>query len=82
MSQVDEVSDMLSSGSVALLGEGSEKQQWPFQALSLAERYPPALALVLDDSVPPHMSLISFNLLPPHWSLEGVSLSKTMLQAL
>ena len=58
-------------GSVALMGEGSEKGQWLLPALRSGRKLPPALALILDYSVPPHRSLMPFNLLPPRWELRG-----------
>ena len=48
------------ASSVALLGEGLEKGQWPL------------FALMPDTSVFPSMPLVPFKMLPQCWSSEGV----------
>ena len=61
---------------LALLGEGSEKGQWPLPPFSLGEGCPPDLTLIPDTSVSPCMPLVPFKLLPCCWSSKGVNLSK------
>ena len=60
-----------------LLGEGSEKEPWPLQALLSGRKLPPSSHS--DDGQFSSSSDVSdapFNLLPLCWSSEGVSLSK------
>ena len=77
MSQVDGISEMVPACSVVLLGEGSEKGQWPLTAF-LLESCPQGFTLMLNNSVPPHGPLVPFNLLLPCWSAEGASPSKSV----
>ena len=66
VNQADGVSYMAPPVSaVALLGEGSEKEQWPLPAHLSGRKLPSALALMLDNSVSSLMSLVPFNLLLP-----------------
>ena len=66
----------LHAGSVALLGEGSERGQGPLPAFLSGRRLLPATTLMPDTSVSPYMPVVPFNLLPWYWSSEGMSLSR------
>ena len=66
------------AGSLALLAEGLEKEQWTLPALLFVRKLPSVLAVMLGSSVPPHKSLMPFNLQPLWWSSEGVSLSQSL----
>ena len=70
----------LSADSVAVLGEGSERNSGLCPHFCVRGSCVPALALMPDNSVPSHMSLRPFSLLSQCWSSEVVSLRKSVLR--